>query len=235
MIYEDLFGKILLDQLEKLNDVVYYVERDDGFIEHRSANRYFEGVEKWSEEEKSILNNVGETVLDIGCGAGRTSLYLQNLGKIVTSLDNSPLAISVCEKRGLRNCIIKSMFELDMEEKYSTILLLGANLALTKTPEGMIKFLSSLKMITDEKSNIIFDHRSPLETNNPIHKQYHHKNVQNNKPVGMLKFRIRYLNLKSDWIEFYIPTDRELKDILEKSGWKIGLIDKGYKLLIKQI
>jgi 2-polyprenyl-3-methyl-5-hydroxy-6-metoxy-1,4-benzoquinol methylase len=57
------------------------VERDDGFFDvSLGPELYFSNYEQWSEMEKKALEFVKGRVLDIGCGAGRHSLYLQEKG-----------------------------------------------------------------------------------------------------------------------------------------------------------
>src|SRR5690606_28867282 len=46
--------------------------------------------------ERKALELCKGTVLDIGCGAGSHSLYLQGKGFSVTALDQSPAAIETC-------------------------------------------------------------------------------------------------------------------------------------------
>ena len=51
MIYKDLFGKILKDQYQNNGDIIYFSERDDNLIEHRSAKSYFTTTNEWSQDE----------------------------------------------------------------------------------------------------------------------------------------------------------------------------------------
>src|SRR6185369_17479108 len=74
------------------------IERDDGLMsagEYGPA-LYFSEYKNWSPIEKEAIKCVRGRVLDIGCGGGRHSLYLQGKGLDVTGIDNSPLAIKVC-------------------------------------------------------------------------------------------------------------------------------------------
>ncbi len=54
---------------------------------------------------------VNGRVLDVGCGAGRHSLYLQKKGFDVLGIDVSPLAVKVCRLKGvkkLKSCQLRS-------------------------------------------------------------------------------------------------------------------------------
>jgi cyclopropane fatty-acyl-phospholipid synthase-like methyltransferase len=64
-------------------------------------------------------------ILDVGCGAGSHSLYLQNERNLeVCSIDISPNAIEACNQRGLKNTHVQNILEMDSdnpENKFDTI------------------------------------------------------------------------------------------------------------------
>jgi 2-polyprenyl-3-methyl-5-hydroxy-6-metoxy-1,4-benzoquinol methylase len=99
---EDAFGQLIW---------AYYngdrsfekVERDDGYFDlSGGAKDYFSNYDDWTVHVKKAMKYVEGRVLDIGCGAGRHSLYLKNKGFDVLGIDNSPLAIKVSRLRGLK-------------------------------------------------------------------------------------------------------------------------------------
>src|SRR5690606_16595995 len=72
-------------------------------------------------EQKSLQLAKGR-ILDVGCGAGIHSLYLQNKGFDVKAIDISKGAIEVAQKLGIRNA--EQIPVLDETEKFDTILLM---------------------------------------------------------------------------------------------------------------
>lgn len=76
---EDAFGHALL-AVHKGEEVHEIVERNDGFVDSMSTKGYFSDYEAWSPIEQKAMQLVKGRVLDIGSGAGRTSLYLQEKG-----------------------------------------------------------------------------------------------------------------------------------------------------------
>ena len=100
---EDTFGQEMWAYY-KGEEASEIVERSDGYF-NASPNGpriYFSEYEDWDLIEKKAMELVKGRVLDIGCGAGRHSLYLQKMGFNVLGIDSSPLAIKVCKLRSLK-------------------------------------------------------------------------------------------------------------------------------------
>ncbi|HLW33205.1 MAG TPA: class I SAM-dependent methyltransferase, partial [Aequorivita sp.] len=72
-------------------------------------------------EQKALLSAKGK-VLDIGCGAGSHSLYLQEKGIDVLGIDTSEGAIEICKLRGLKNAKHIDLLQLE-NEKFDSILM----------------------------------------------------------------------------------------------------------------
>src|SRR5688572_3246111 len=108
----DAYGKQLLAQYNGQTPTVEIIERDDDYIDTGSdAGLYFTGYDEWHDLERQAIDKARGKILDIGCGAGRHSLYLQDKGFDVTGIDNSPGAIKVCKLRGLRRAIVRPIQE----------------------------------------------------------------------------------------------------------------------------
>jgi SAM-dependent methyltransferase len=107
-------------------------------------------------EKKALLLAKGKT-LDIGCGAGSHSLYLQNERNIdVHSIDISKNAIQACSLRGLKNA--QAIDVLDLEhEKYDTILLLMNGTGIFETLEKTTIYLQKLKSLLHPNGQILID------------------------------------------------------------------------------
>jgi len=70
-------------------------------------------------------------VLDIGCGAGRHSLYLQKKGFDVLGIDSSPLAIKVCKLRGLEKAKVMAIEDINFKpDSFDRIIMMGNNFGL---------------------------------------------------------------------------------------------------------
>ena len=72
--------------------------------------------------EQTALKKAYGKILDIGCGAGSHSLYLQEQGYDVKAIVISSGAIEVSQKRGVINTELLNI--LDEKNTYDTLLLL---------------------------------------------------------------------------------------------------------------
>lgn len=221
------------------------IERDDNYIsigKRFSGDLYFSEYPKWSPLDKKGIKHAKGKVLDIGCGAGRHSLYLQGKGFDVTGIDNSPLAIEVCKKRGLKKALVLPIEKIDnlKPNKFDTIVMLGHNFGLFGNLKKAKTLLKKMKTITSEEAIIIANINDPYKTDNPLHLKYQRTNIKKGRMGGQLRIRVRYDNIIGPWFDYLFVSIDEMKKILEGTGW---IIDKmiemkdnpSYTAIIKKI
>ena len=113
------------------SEVFEIVERDDGYIEAMSAKGYLSEYKDWSQIEQRAMEFAKGKILDVGCGAGRHSLCLQNKGFNITGIDISPLAVKVCKLRGLKKVKHTSVEKADFKpDTFDRIFMMGNNFGL---------------------------------------------------------------------------------------------------------
>jgi cyclopropane fatty-acyl-phospholipid synthase-like methyltransferase len=94
-------------------------------------------------------------VLDVGCGSGSHSLYLQNKGLDVKAIDISKGAIEVAKQRGVLKAELKHL--LDETESFDTILLLMNGTGVFQELSQMSKYLKHLKSLMNPNGQILVD------------------------------------------------------------------------------
>ena len=105
--------------------------------------------------EKEALNHCKGKILDVGCGSGSHSLYLQNKGENVKAIDVSPLAIKVAQLRGVKNTENISVF--DLNETFDTILLLMNGTGIFQEIKRLKNCLLHLKSLLNSGGQILLD------------------------------------------------------------------------------
>lgn len=106
--------------------------------------------------EQKALNLAKGTVLDIGCGAGNHTLYLQKKGFEVTALDASKGAIEVCKNRGVKSPV-HSLFLDYNNSRFDTLLLLMNGIGLAGKLNNLSSFLNHLKSLLLPNGQILLD------------------------------------------------------------------------------
>jgi len=206
------------------------VERDDGYVDVSSGSRvYFSSYEEWSPREKKAMEFVKGRVLDIGCGASRHSLYLQEKGFDVLGIDISPLAIKVCKLRGLKKAETMSIEEADFKpDSFDTIIMMGNNFGLFGSSKKARRLLEGFHKMTSGNALIIAESNDPYKTENPAHLEYHDLNRKRSRMSGQLKIRVRFGKYATRWFDYLIVSKEEMKEILTGTGWKAKeFIDSG--------
>ena len=218
----DAFGHMMYDHFIG-KDSYEIIERDDGFFSISSGSKlYFSPFEEWPQIDQDAMNFVQGRVLDIGCGAGRHALYLQEQGFDVTGIDNSPLAIKVCKARGLRNAQLLQITRISSRlGVFDTILMLGNNFALMGNPGRARWLLRKFHKITSKNGRILAQTRDPCQTDLPEHLEYHQRNRKMGKLAGEARMRVRYKKYATPWIDFLLVSKEEMATILEGTGWQI--------------
>ncbi|EDP97858.1 class I SAM-dependent methyltransferase [Kordia algicida OT-1] len=153
---KDLFGKAILDyqQGNYTEDIVTATSISE---EDTLPLPYlFRSYEEMPVLEQTALQLAKGKVLDVGCGAGSHSLYLQNDRNLeVTAIDVSEAAIEACKLRGIKNTAVADV--LHFSGKFDTILLLMNGAGMCGKLKYISDFLNHLKTLLTEDGQILVD------------------------------------------------------------------------------
>ena len=220
----DAFGENLLAQYRGGRMMAEIVERGDGYIDTGSdPGDYFSEYKDWSRGEQRAVDLARGRILDIGCGAGRHSLYLQQKGFDVTAVDNSPGAVRVCKLRGIKKALVRSIEEIDKfpPASFDTILMMGNNFGLLGSRKKAVSLLRKFARITAPGAKIIAGSLDPYRTKTPDHLLYHRRNKQRGRMGGQIRFRIRYKGFTGKWFDYLFVSREEMQDILSVTDWRV--------------
>jgi SAM-dependent methyltransferase len=235
---EDAFGQEMW-ACYKGEEASEIVERDDGYFNAspKGPAVYFSEYEDWDPIDRKAMEFVKGRVLDIGCGAGRHSLYLQKMGFDVLGIDSSPLAIRVCKLRGLKRARVMSIEELNFKpNSFDMIIMMGSNFGLFGSFEKARRLLKKFHRMTSKNGLIIASTRDTYKTDNADHLEYHKFNKKKGRMAGQLRVRIRFRKCVGRWFDYLIVSKKEMEEILKRTGWKTReFIDSGNSAYIAAI
>ena len=220
---QDAFGREIYDYWRGDTTACEIVERDDGYIDAGFGPKaYFAPFKDWPMHERKAIRLARGRVLDVGCGAGRCVLYLQEKGHRVVGIDISPLAIFVTRQRGAKKAVIRSVTQIAPDlGLFDTILMYGNNFGLFGSFSRARWLLRRLYHVTTQNARIIAGSTDPYRTTLPEHLAYHKRNRRRGRMSGQLRLRIRYFKYCTPWFDYLLASQDEVKQILDGTGWGI--------------
>ena len=220
----DGYGEMLLDALEDKGELLEIVERDDGQImaSRFGPQAYLAPYRKWPSRQRRAMRLARGRVLDVGAGAGRVALRLQERGQEVVSIDASPGAVETCRRRGVRDSRLLRVEEVDSSlGTFDTVIMFGNNLGLLASPKRGRRLLKRLHGITSDRARILGETTDPYTTEDPGHLAYHERNRRRGRMSGQLRIRIRYRDLATPWFDYLFVSRPELEELLEGTDWRL--------------
>jgi SAM-dependent methyltransferase len=201
---DDAWGRALLDQFHGRAVPQPQLEVDGG--ESGPAMHpewFFRTFDQWDWWDRELLPLV-ETgpVLDLGAGAGRASLYLQERGLAVTAVDSSPGAVEVCRLRGVRDARLADLNAPPTDRRWAAVLLLCGNLGLGGDWDGCRALLARLARSCVAGARLIGDSVEPGTTPD-------------------VRLRIRYRGAATPWWRQRNIGREEVPALVEDTGWVV--------------
>jgi SAM-dependent methyltransferase len=105
--------------------------------------------------EQEALRLARGAILDVGAGAGCHSLALQAMGKRVSAIDISPLAVETMRQRGVNDVSEQDFFTLDGQ--YDTILMLMNGIGIVGTVNRLSAFFMQVDHLLAHGGQLLCD------------------------------------------------------------------------------
>jgi SAM-dependent methyltransferase len=221
----DIFGTALIDFLNGnySEDITTYSSLDEKDV--LPLPYLFRDYDEMPLIEKKALDLCRGTVLDVGCGSGSHSLYLQSKGVEVIGLDESEGAVSTAKSRGVYNVMHSNIYDYS-GMKFDTILLLMNGIGIAGQLKEVHRLLNHLKGLLNPGGEILVD-------SSDIIYMFEEEDdggywiPNNGKYYGEVQFTMEYKGLKSapfNWL--YLDYNR-LKQLAEQQNLSCELVCEG--------
>lgn len=152
----DIFGQAIRDYYHSKKENSIKVLSNDFDEDEIPIPYLFRTYKKMPKIEQRALELSNGKVLDVGCGAGSHSLYLQDTKKLnVTAIDTSAGAIEICKEQGLTNANNTNFYE--HTGAYDTILLLMNGSGIVGTLNNFSAFFKHLKSLLTPNGQVLID------------------------------------------------------------------------------
>lgn len=220
----DVIGIALLDFFTSGNAPDISTETNISEADEMPVAHFFRDYNEMPLLEKKSLQLCKGRVLDVGCGAGSHSLYLQNKGFDVTAIDISKGAIDVARKRGVKDARQIHLLELQ-EEKFDTILLLMNGTGIFETLQKAPLYLHHLKLLLNDGGSILIDSSDlafmyDAEENGAIW-------VPADRYYGELTFTMTYKGVTSASFDWLYIDQKKFETLCKQNGFKFNVVKEG--------
>lgn len=222
----DIFGEAIRAyyfQQDPENIIVHSPDFDDDII---PVPYLFRNQEEMPPIEQIALSHCRGKVLDVGCGAGSHSLYLQDIRKLdVTALDSSVGATEVCRLRGIMD-VQHASFSQFRSEPYDTLLFLMNGTGFIGRLNQIDAFFAKIKellhpegqvLIDSSDLSFLFDRDQDGGIWMDLSKDYY----------GEITYQLSYKNLTSAPFKWLYLDFHTLQLACAKNGFECELIQEG--------
>ena len=220
---DDGYGN-LIDRHHRGLRAAEVIERDDGWFDvSAGAPNYFAPFDKWPAHQRRAIRLASGRVLDVGCGAGRISLHLEDRGLEVVGIDRSPLAVKTCRRRGVRDARILPITGIGPRlGEFDSIVMFGNNFGLFGSFDRARRLLRRLHRLTSPKAKILAESTDPYRTRDPDHKRYQKRNRSRGRMPGQLRIRVRCGHACTPWFDYLLVSPQEMRRIVAGTGWRVA-------------
>ena len=220
--HEDAIGQAMYAQYTT-GEGFDLVERDDGFIAPAGPASYIAPHRRWPECERRAIKHARGRVLDIGVGAGRHAIYLQERGHDVLGTDVSLLALKVARARGLRRTRAMAITQITRKlGVFDTILMFGNNFGLMTDATRCRWLLRRFKGMMPPQGRIIASTTDVYGTDDNAHLAYHRRNRGRGRMGGQIRMRIRHRHFCTPWFDYLMVSLKEMTQLVDGTGWRIA-------------
>lgn len=230
----DIFGQAISDFFYGKDTEHISVYSDDFDNDHIPLDYLFRDFGEMPLIEQTALQHCSGKTLDVGCGAGSHSLYLQNSRNLeVTGIDISPKGIDICQKRGLKKVICLDFYTLK-DEKFDTLLLLMNGAGIIGKLKNMTHFFTQIDTLLAPGGQVLLD-SSDLHY---LFEQDEDGGIwvdASDGYYGELCYRIGYRHEVSDQFDWLFVDFQTLQFAAESNGFSCELLKEGthYDYLVR--
>ncbi len=222
---KDVFGEAIKDFYNKNHSkdiIVLAPDFDDDSIPVSYLFRKYD--EMPTIEQKALTKSYGD-VLDVGCGAGSHTLYLQNEKNLkVFGIDTSQGAVEICKKRGIINARVQDIYTLS-NQKFDTLLFLMNGTGIIGKLDYIDRFFTHMKTLLQPGGQILIDSSdiSYLFTDEDdgfwidASAGYY----------GEMQYKLKYKALESDWFDWLYLDYNTLQNAANANGFLSEVLFEG--------
>ncbi|MEL6558383.1 MAG: class I SAM-dependent methyltransferase [Bacteroidota bacterium] len=213
---KDIHGQAILEfyKNNKAEDLILHNSYGDP--EEMSVEVFFRDQLDFTTIEHLALIECEGRILDVGAGAGAQALVLQEWGKDVVALENSPGCVEVMTRSGISQVLEEDFFK--HVGKYDTLLLLMNGLGIAGKISQIPAFLQHCKSLLNPEGQILLD-------SSDISYLYEDGDIQ--QPTGYygeIRYKYQYNGNMGDWFDWVYADPDALQQIVNKEDLELEIL-----------
>jgi len=221
---QDIIGDALLDYWKGNYTEDLITETNISEADTLSLPYLFRDYKDMPAIEQIALKACRGSVLDIGCGAGSHSLWLQKQGLEVTGLDSSVGAVQVARARGVQQVVQSILLDFG-GATFDTLLLLMNGTGIFGTLEATPAYLAHLKKLLNPNGQILID-SSDLQY---MYDQNEDGSiwVPSDRYYGELDFIVSYKGQESELFPWLYIDAQRFEALANEAGFNFEILAEG--------
>lgn len=200
--------------------------RDDGHVSEAHLEGYFADYGEWSGLEGRMVEEVAGSVLDLGCGVGRTALWAQGEGHDVVGIDRSPGAVRVARERGVERAVVGDLTEPPLRGGFGTLLVVGKQLGLGRSRAALEGTLSELARLAAPDGRLVADLNDPTHPDARAESEYLAGHGLG-EGVAYRRFRVEYGGLAGPWTDLLMASPEAFEGTVAGTPWTLDELLEG--------
>lgn len=184
-------------------------------------SEFFKGAEEWPPWEHEILRGIEGPVLDLGCGAGRHALFLQEHGHRVVGVDNSPGAVETCRRRGVTDVRLADLRSPPDDEAWGAVLLMCGNFGLAGGWEETRELLAQIRELCRPGAVLLADSVDPTHNDDPQSVAYREAKRSAGRHEGEVALRLRFGDRVTPFWNLLNLPPSEVEPLVAGPGWEL--------------
>jgi len=223
--FDDPIGRAVYDyHFNSINQSVI-VHSDDFDDDQIDTSYLFRTYKLMPALEKKAMSFCKGRILDVGACAGAHSVYLQDKGFDVVSIETSELCCEVLKSRKVQQVICQDIFKFS-GQKFDTILLLMNGTGIAGSLDGLDVLLYHLKTLLNPDGQILIDSSDLIflyeeEDGSAL------IDISADKYYGELTFQTEYQSWISQPFPWLYVDVNNLENAVQKNQLKINKIIEG--------
>jgi len=222
----DIFGKALLDYQNGKYSEDIRTETSISDEDILPIPYLFRSFSEMPLLETKALKLAKGTILDVGCGAGNHSLYLQEKGNKVIAIDTSEGAIEVCKLRGVQDARQIDLLQLK-DEKFDTIIMLMNGTGIFQKLENIDTYLQHLKTLLNPTGQLLIDSSDLRYMYDEGEEEGSIMIPEGMSYYGDLAYTIHYKQWTSKPFDLLYLDENTFKNACLANGFKFELVCRG--------